>query len=183
MIAAVTGYIGTGKTTTSELFKKHGFSIVDVDGLGHILYTQPELRERLRAEFGMGVLDRSLNIDRKKLSRAVFTDTSKLAALNRIMHPYLRQAIKSAIGRVRGNAVVDVALFQELEVDRYAERVILVTADVDLVYKRLVGRYSKREIVNIMNTQKIVRKPDFLIENNGTVEDLSRRVEQIIPRL
>jgi len=182
MIIAITGYIGAGKTTTANIFRQHGFRVIDVDSLGHELLENPAVRERLRGEFGIRILDRSLNIDRKKLSKLVFGNEKMLMQLNRIMHPFLKEGIEKEVNRSSGNTVIDVALFRELEIGKYANKVILVQADIDRVYDRLNPEYTKKEIITIMNNQDIIRNPDYIIENNGTVEDLKRRVEQIINR-
>jgi len=183
MIIAITGYIGAGKTTTAGIFRQHGYKVIDVDSLGHELLKNPSVRERMRGEFGLAILGRNLEIDRKKLSKVVFGDDTKLNRLNRVIHPYLKSEIKREIAKLGDNIVIDVALYQELEVDRYAQKVILIQSDVSNVYERLNHLYSKREIITIMNNQNIIRKPDYIIENNGTIEDLKRRVGQIIDKL
>lgn len=183
MIVAITGYIGAGKTTTAGVFSQHGFKIIDVDALGHELLENAAVRERLRGEFGIRILDRNLNIDKNKLSRVVFSDERMLKQLNRITHPFLKTVIDKETQKSSGNTVIDAALYKELDIKKYADKVILVQADVDKIYDRLSPRYTKKEIVTIMNNQKIIHKPDYIIDNNGTIEDLKRRVGQIIDKL
>jgi dephospho-CoA kinase len=183
MIIAVTGYIGVGKSTTVSILRKHGYTVVDVDSLGHELLREGEVRDRLRAEFGVSVLDRSFDIDRAKLSKMVFGTPALLKKLNRIVHPFLIRALEKKLRSLSGNVVIDVALYNELEVHRFTDKTLLIQTDVGRIYERMEPRYTKREIINIMNGQEVVAKPDFIIENNGTVDDLKRRVEQILSSL
>jgi dephospho-CoA kinase len=183
MIIAVTGSIGAGKSTTAAILGRHGYTVVDVDKIGHELLNESEVRDRLRAEFGVSILDRIFNIDRQKLSKLVFANPASLEKLNRIVHPPLKRALQKKLSLISGNIVIDVALYNELEVRRYAEVTILIQTQVDHIYQRLVPRYTKREILNVMNNQQVVAKPDFIIENNGTVDELTRRIEQILSSL
>jgi len=183
MIIAITGYIGAGKTTTAGFFKGQGFHVINVDELGHELIDEPEIREKLKAEFGVKVMGRDLNVDRGKLSDLVFNDVGRLMTLNRIVHPFLKQLINKKIRDSSQNIVLDVALFRELNLDDVVQHVILIQADVTKVYDRLSSRYTKRQIINIMNNQKITQKADFIIENNGTIEELKKRVMEIIGKV
>jgi dephospho-CoA kinase len=181
MIVAITGYIGTGKTTTALIFKEHGYRMIEVDSLGHELLKDPEIRDRIRSEFGVKVLDRSLGIDRKRLGQIVFNDPSRLAVLNRIVHPYLKSELKKRVGT--GDVVIDCALYNELEVHGIADKTVLVVADIEHVYQRLYPRFTQRQVLNIMNSQTIAQKPDFIIENNGTLIEMRKRTIDVIGML
>jgi len=180
MIVAVTGYIGSGKSTTAQIMNHHGYAIVEVDLIGHELLEKNDLAEKLRAQFGIGILDRELNIDREKLSKIVFNDDLKLKKLNEIMHPTLKEEVQKRVEGSTENIVIDVALYTELDIDKLADRAILITTDVDKVYERLAPQYTKEEILNVMNNQILIKKPDHIIENNGTLQQLKSRVEQLL---
>ncbi len=183
MIIAITGYIGSGKTTAAAVFKESGFEVINVDSLGHEILKSPQVRERIRAEFGLAILNRELEIDRKKLSKVVFNDTEKLKVLNKIVHPDLKAAIYKLLKDSNKKIVVDVALFNELNLSPAVQKIILITADIVNIYERLKSRYEKREILTIMNSQSLPRSPDYIVENNGSIEDLHKRIRQIISEL
>ncbi|MBN2458137.1 dephospho-CoA kinase [Candidatus Woesearchaeota archaeon] len=180
MIIAITGYIGSGKSTAAGFFSMHGYRIINVDELGHELLRNNEVSEKLKAEFGIKVMGRDFQVDRDKLSSLVFNNPERLIALNRIVHPFLKQLIKNKISRSSENTVLDVALFRELNLDDVVEKVILIQTDVTKIYERLNNRFSKREIINVMNNQHIISKADHIIVNNGTKEELKKRVDQLV---
>jgi len=183
MIIAITGYIGAGKTTTAGFFHEHGYKVIEVDELGHGLLDNPEILEKLRAEFGIKILDRDLKIDRAKLSKLVFNNEDNLKTLNRIIHPTLCGHVKDMITRESGDAVIDVALYNELKIGQLVDVTILVTTDIPNIYERLNPQYTKQEILTVMNNQELVAKPDYIIDNNHSMDDLRKRVEKIILKL
>ena len=180
MIVAITGQIGAGKTTTAGIFAEHGFAVLGVDELGHDLLDNDEVSQKLRAEFGMQILDRDLRVDREKLSKIVFNDGQSLMKLNEIVHPLLKSEIRRRLEAAASDTAVDVALYEELGISEFADKVILVTSDLEHIYKRLAPLYTREEILNVMNHQRLVRSPDHILDNNGSLQDLKRKAEQLI---
>jgi len=183
MIVAVTGYIGSGKTTTASIFHQHDFSIIEVDTLGHELLDNEGISERLKGLFGTAILDRDLKIDRDKLAKVVFSNETRLKKLNEIMHPSLIELVRERVASATGDVVIDVALFVELEIEKLCDKAILVTTDVDKVYERMAPHYTKEEILTVMNNQQLIKNSDHTVDNNGTLQQLKSRIEQLIESL
>src|SRR3989344_6696037 len=94
MIIGITGSFGSGKTTVSNLFKKYGFTIIDVDKLYHDdFYKNHRLRNRIKKELG--------TLDRNELKKIVFSDYSKLKRLNGITHPVIIKMMKKEIQKLK----------------------------------------------------------------------------------
>jgi len=177
MRICVTGKIGAGKTTASELLSRAtGYKVIDVDAIGHGLLSDPKVQSKVLSEFGMDVLDDNMQIDRKKLSSAVFADKSKLERLNLIMHPYIIRILSE---RVTDKVIIDAALFNELKLSVHSDLTILIKAGQDVVFDRLKDRYSKSQIMNINDMQSLPLDFDYIIENNGTLDELREKVLNI----
>lgn len=93
----LTGSIATGKTTVSNIMKNLGAIIVDTDLITHSIYQYPSSTAlKIIEVFGSEYLDLYNNqIDRKKLSKLVFEDKDYLIKLNSIVHPDIRNEVKS----------------------------------------------------------------------------------------
>src|SRR3989344_8707806 len=139
MIIGITGSFGSGKTTVSNLFKKYGFTIIDVDKLYHDdFYRNHRLRNRIKKEFG--------TLDRNELKKIVFSDYSKLKRLNRITHPVIIKMVKKEIQKLKNNnknmnIAVDVPLLFEAKVEKLFDRIIVVKANK----KMQIGRILKKK--------------------------------------
>ena len=92
MIIGVTGSLGSGKTKVAKMFERLGAYRIDADKVCHSLMTPTaKVYRSIVKHFGTSVLGKARCIDRKKLARAVFKKRSKLALLDRLVHP---EAIK-----------------------------------------------------------------------------------------
>jgi dephospho-CoA kinase len=183
MIIAITGYIGSGKTTVANMFRDLGYRVVDVDKIGHELVEQEEISRKIVTAFGLGVANENLVIDRDKLGSYVFNNPVQLRLLNRIVHPYIINKIYESVKDSYENTILDVALFEELGLGKFAHKTILVKAYKKNIFKRKEIKYSKKQLENIIKSQRIPENPDFIIENNGSMHDLKKQVVDIYKRL
>jgi len=187
MIIGITGYIGVGKTTAAKyVSEKYDFKIIDVDALGHELLKSGEVRQSIVAEFGEKILGRNLEIDRKKLAEIVFSNTDLLQRLNKIIHVKLKENLKRIISENKEkneNVVIDVALLAEFELGRFCDFVIIIKTGIDRVYARLTKGYDKKQIINIMNNQKMPEKYDYIVENNDDLDKFKARLGQVIGKI
>ncbi len=183
MILSVTGYVGVGKSTVAKLFSQQGYVLIDVDTIGHALIKEKEIKDKLVAAFGIDILVRDLEIDRQKLRDIVFKDDLKVKNIDKIIHPRLIESLDLAVAESGSDIIIDVALYKELSVNKHSDKTILVTADLQNVYDRLNPRFSKEEVLSMMNNQDIITSADYIIENNRGVDDLRRVVEKIIEEI
>ena len=88
---ALTGGIGSGKSTVAEFFADHGATIIDADAISRELMEpgQPVLNE-VAAAFGRHLLDETGRLDRQALANIVFNDDDARQRLNGIVHPAVR---------------------------------------------------------------------------------------------
>ena len=97
----LTGGMGTGKSTASDIFRKLGAFIFDADKEAKLLLdTSKNIQNELIAEFGTDILNGENKIDRGKLARISFQDEEHQFILNSIIHPHIFQIIDKSFDRV-----------------------------------------------------------------------------------
>ena len=144
-IVAITGGIGSGKTTVAKLYRSLGVKTVDADAISREL-TAPggDALPPLRRAFGDGVFAEDGTLDRAALGRLAFADPSALERLNAIMHPMITERVQARLAAYReaGESAVllDVPLLFETGMDRLADAVICVTAPEEVRIRRVCDR-------------------------------------------
>ncbi len=139
---ALTGSIATGKSTVSKyLSENFGIKILDADLVGHEVLKEERIIQSIAQVFGKEVIKNG-SIDRKLLGEMVFSDRSKLAVLNSIVHPEL---IKSAMAEIKtlsqsGPVIFEAAILIEAGWHEHFEKIIITTCDKDVQLKRVMER-------------------------------------------
>ncbi len=183
MIIAITGFMGSGKTTAASFFP-HSWKRISADTAGHALLEDPRIVKRLTTAFGDTIITRG-KIDRALLAKHAFVNKKTLNKLNGIMHPPLREKLLQEIKKIRKerrNAVLDCALVRELALGTFVDCTILITTPLPLCAKR-VTRWSKKDITERIQVQKALQNQDFIIANTGSKNDLKKSVMKIVTAL
>lgn len=191
IILGITGGFGTGKSTAAKYFKAFGAEVIDADKIAHeAIRPDTIVYKRIVTAFGARILGKNRFIDRKKLSAVVFDKKAFLIKLNRIVHPEVVKAIKERIKHSHNcKIVLDVPLLFEAKLERLADKIIVVKASQANQIKRLSGKIklSEEEIKKRIHAQLPisvkVRKADFVIDNNGPLEETKKQLEQLRRRL
>jgi dephospho-CoA kinase len=187
VIAGLTGGIATGKSTVAEFLRQGGAVIVDADRIAHDVVRRhlPAWR-KIVARFGTEILQENEEIDREKLGRIIFHDARRKAELNRIVHPFVFQAMAAevnAIQRADPAAVViqDIPLLFESGMHRRLQRIIVVYVPEHVQFARLMQRNHLSEadamarIRSQMSIEEKKKMADILIDNSGTPEETRLR--------
>lgn len=187
----ITGSIGTGKSTFSEMLRKKGHFVLDADVLAkQNLEKSSPAHAKIVAEFGPAVLGTDGNIDRAALAKIVFSDRQKLEKLESISHPEVRLAVENAKDEHKKNnqkyLFYDVPLLFEKNMEKSFDLVVMVTCSVENQIKRIKSRnnWSDEEIQKRLAAQMPISqketKAHVLINNNGDLKDLSSEVEGFV---
>tara|TARA_B110001454_G_scaffold219111_1_gene250039 strand:- start:43837 stop:44478 length:642 start_codon:yes stop_codon:yes gene_type:complete len=187
----ITGSIGTGKSTFSNLLRKKGHFVLDADVLAkqNLEKTSPAFA-KIVAEFGRSILDANGNIDRGILAKIVFSDRQKLEKLESISHPEVQLVVEKSKDEHRKNnkkyLFYDVPLLFEKNMEKSFDLVVLVTCTVENQIKRIKARnnWSDEEIQKRLAAQLPLSekesKAHVLISNNGDLSQLSLEVDRFI---
>lgn len=176
IIVGITGHFGAGKSTASSFFPKQ-WKIVNVDALGHKLLLRNTIKERILKQFGKKVFKNN-KVNRKKLGFLVFADSRKRLLLNKIVHPALKKEIENEIKSTKRNIVLDCALLSELGLEKDVDYILLIRADETIKKQRLSTRFSEAEFQQRRNKQHLPRKPNIIILNNGSKQQLQKKVQK-----
>ena len=191
----LTGGIGSGKSSVSELFGDWGSYIFDADSVAkEILNDNETAQGEIIAEFGTDVLDGTNSIDKQKLARVAFQDEDNQLKLNTIIHPYVFQEIDKQFQKVLNLGkhdifVVDAALIYESGADTHMDYVIVVCSKIGLRTERVLsrGKISRDEFLQRSNLQWTdedkIQLADFVIHNNETKENLEKQAKSIYNKL
>ena len=192
---ALTGGIGTGKSTASKILMELGAFIFDADREAkNILKNNETIQSELIAEFGTDIMRGDENIDNNKLARIAFQDQDHQLRLNSIIHPYVFQEIDKNFDDALKNGthdifVVDAALIYESGADTHMDYVIVITALLKIRMERALQRetLTRDEILKRIDLQwseeEKIALADFVIHNDGTEKELRDSVTDIYNQL
>ena len=187
VIIGLLGGIASGKSTVASLLGELGARVVDADRIAHEVLADPETASEIAAIFGDDALDESGRPDRSRIARAAFSDGEKLARLEAVLHPRIRLRMEDEIRAAAGAKalVLDAPLLLEGGLVALADVVVYVEAPEAERVRRAEaerdwepGEIARREARQAPLREKR-RRAEKVILNNGSPEELSRRVSQL----
>ena len=187
LLVGLTGGIGSGKSTVSALLAERGAVIIDADRIARdVVEPGQPAYDKVVERFGRDVLDADERIDRPKLAAIVFGDRDALKDLERITHPAVgermtqRMAEESTTDHV---VVLDVPLLVE-KGSYETSGTIVVDTDPDVAVARVVAQRGmqeddvRRRMAAQVSREERLGKADFVIRNDGSMEDLRAEVDR-----
>lgn len=185
-IIGLTGGIGSGKSSVAQLFISKGIPVYIADVEAKKLMDSKKIIEKIRKVFGKEIFDEE-KINRIKLAAIVFNDPDKLAQLNAIVHPAVREHFVKWVSKHQDFPFIikEVAILFETGGEKYCDKVITVVAPTSLRLERVMKRDNTKEeaVIARMNNQwtdeQRILKSDFVIENID-FEETKLRVEEVL---
>lgn len=189
MKVALTGGIGSGKSTVAALLAAHGAVIVDADAIAREIVQpgQPAFVEIVQA-FGPDVVGSDGQLDRARLAQIVFSDEESLERLNAITHPRVAERTAEVMAEAPPDAVIvyDMPLLVEQGPAAVSgwDRIVVVDSPDDLRLERLVARgLNPEDAVRRMNAQATREQrlavADTVIDNAGDLAALELQVANL----
>lgn len=193
-VIALTGGIGSGKTSVANLLAGLGAAVVDTDEIAHEL-TAPNAAgtQAVAVEFGPGYLDANGALDRKRMRELVFSDAAAKEKLEAVLHPMIRAAVRNRINELSAHPaaevpyiVIVVPLLVETGAYReLARRVLVVDCPEDVQIDRVVRRsgLTREAVQAIMKNQATreerLRNADDIVLNDGDLPSLRDAVQKL----
>ena len=183
---ALTGGIGSGKSTVADFLDELGAYVIDSDQLARdVVERGTPGYEAVLAAFEDGILTDG-EIDRAKLAEIVFKDATARATLESIIHPLVRDAAEKMVKSLPADAVVinQIPLLVETDGAKRFDFVIAVSADEDIRRRRLIERGMKdyeitKRLAAQVNDAAREAIAHSVIRNNGSIDELRQVVEEL----
>jgi dephospho-CoA kinase len=184
-IVALTGNIGSGKSTVSKMFKKLGVPVYISDKEAKkLMQSSKKVRTSIMALLGdKAYVDKKLN--RKYIAQKVFENRELLNRLNAIVHPEVRKDfLKWAKKQKSPYVIQESAIIFENGLQDFYDKIVLITAPEQIRLKRVMERdqVAKSEILARMGSQWDEERKkalsDFVIDNIS-LKDTRLKVQEV----
>lgn len=178
-VVAITGGIGSGKSEVTSILRKLGYETVSCDELGKTVAAFPEVIKKVGILLGSDyVKDGQLN--RKAIRQKVFADSELLAKYNAIFFGEIKRLLTERLQNVKATVFVEIPVFDAFAFD--FDAVWLVEANVENRIERAVNRDGalRKNLEDIVNSQKICETYTCKIPNNGSLQDLETEVKKAL---
>jgi len=192
LIIGLTGGIGSGKTTVSNLFESLGVPIIDTDVIARELVDNNlSVLAEITDAFGKIILDDNGLLDRNKLAKIVFSQEQKKQQLEKILHPKIRLEVEKAIKIYREKLnrpqyiIIVIPLLFETNFHQLIDKILVVIANEENKIKRIIQRDDRppEEILSIIKSQvndsKRISNADDIIENNSDIKELEAKIQEL----
>jgi len=190
-LVGLTGNFGMGKSTVLKMFQRLGAVTYDADEIVAALLMEETVRERIRDLLGNDVFLGDGSLDKNRVASIVFADGALRRALEDILHPLVFKKIQSFLDRAGKRSrlvIVEVPLLFERSYEDRFQRIITIQAEQDRTLERLEAKGISRAdaLLRISSQLPIIEKigkSDFIIYNDGTLEETEQQVREIYEKL
>ncbi len=183
----LTGGIGSGKSTVSDLFKQHNIPVIDADEISHALVTPNSIPlTQIKHCFGHTSITPDGYLNRAQLRKIIFNNPEKKQQLEAIMHPLIFAEINQQLSRLQSAyVIIAVPLLIETQQQSLVDHILVIDCPIENQINRVELRdsLSRTEIIAIINTQ-VSRKTrlaqaNSIIHNTQDIHFLKQQVNQL----
>ena len=186
MLIALTGGIGSGKSTVARRWVELGATEIDADVLAREVVAPGSTGLALVAkQFGSEVLASDGTLDRAALARIAFSSEENRKLLESILHPLIQQLALEKVEGLSGIIVYTIPLFVESNSKLKFDKVVTISCDEEVRVKRLVESrgMSEGEAISRISAQASDAQreavSDIVIDSNCTMAELVGRADSV----
>jgi dephospho-CoA kinase len=193
-LLGLTGGIASGKSTVAAILRRLGAAIINADELSReVVQPEQDAWKEIITTFGPDILQEDKTLDRRKLRKIVFDNPHARKELEAIIHPRVRALAEKKISELvaAGNSIIvyEVPLLFEAQIHLWLRPVILVACETGTQRKRLLERdhlteiEAQRHLDAQMNLEEKRKLADYVIENDGNLEELEQKVRAVLQQI
>ena len=190
----LTGGIGSGKSTISNMIKSKDIPIIDADLISReVLNIYPEILQEIKETFGEEFVDEDGNLKRRELGNHIFGQDDLRKKLENIIIPYIKKEIFNRIEECNKSnekiCVVDAPTLIEHKINEKMDYNILVWVDKDTQIERVKLRdnMDHEEVIKRINSQmsleEKIKYVDFTIDNSGSLDNTKKELEEVLGKV
>ncbi|WP_102400092.1 dephospho-CoA kinase [Haloimpatiens massiliensis] len=187
----LTGGVGSGKSTVSNILREKGIKIIDADLISReVINIYPEIKEKIKETFGEVFFDKKGNLKRRELGNYIFKQSEKRKELERIIMPYIKKEIDLRFDDYEKSGeylcILDAPTLIEQEIYKYMNKNILVWVDRKNQIQRVMSRdnFTENQVLDRINSQMDLEEKkkyvDFIIDNSKDLIDTIKQINNII---
>jgi dephospho-CoA kinase len=187
MKVGLTGGIGAGKSTVADLFSQKGAVVIRSDELARqVIEPQTLGFQQVIDRFGKDLLNAEGYIDRAKLAQIVFKDDAALKDLENIIHPLVRSKTNQIIDQHTSETIIvnEIPLLLEKKMESLFDFLVIVISSEKnrlerLAHRGLTAEQATARMAKQVSDEQRKAAADFLIVNDGNLDQLEADVEKI----
>ena len=192
---ALTGGIACGKSTVSQIFKKLGMPVIDLDVIAReVVMPDTKGLDELVSLFGKAILNSDKSLNREALRQQLFGNPDNQKLIEEILHPKILEKMQMDIQKLNTQlVVVEVPLLVEQNLSPLFDRAIVVDCSKQNQLKRLLKRENMDEkLAKTMISAQASRKqrlalveklPTDILENNSVILEMEQEVQDLAKKL
>ena len=187
-VIALTGSMGSGKSQATNYISKF-YPVTDCDKINAQLLIKGQEGYNELVQLDWIQLDEQGEIDKKSMAFSMFSDIEKKKRVELILHPLIFKKIDEWVSKQTSSIVfVEVPILFEINAESRFDEVWCIYCDLDIALERLMAyrNFTKEEALARLQSQLDpeikISKSDVVIQNNGSLEELERNIDQYLER-
>jgi len=192
---ALTGGIACGKSSVSQLFKRIGIPIIDLDSIARkVVEPDTKALDELVSYFGSAILNSDKSLNREALRQRLFDNPKNQKIIEEILHPKILEKMHKDIKKLNAPIViVEVPLLVEQDLSNLFDRAIVVDCSKENQLKRLLKRKNINEkLAKSMISAQASREqrldlteklPTDIIGNNSKIFEMEQKTQDLAKKL
>ncbi len=190
IILGLTGSIGCGKSSLSNILKDNNIDIIDADIISRKIFEDEKLLALAFEHFGDSIKNKDGSLNRKALGNIVFNDDNKLIELNNLTHPKIKEKILNEIEKAKLYNKYIVAIDAPLLIEGgyldIVDKVLVITCNEDIQVNRIQKRdnCTKEEALSRISSQisqeDKVKYADYVLDNSGDLKELKEKTNEFL---
>ena len=182
----ITGSLASGKTTVAKIFAGKKFPLFSADKEVKEIYKQRIFIQKVSKKFKF----RNVKSIKSKMKKIISKNNNSIKDLEKIIHPIVRKKIKSFIKKNKKQKIIffEIPLLIESKLMKNYDIVIFVNSSKKVRKNRYLKRGSSEKMFNLLDKNQLtpqtkIKFSDYVINNNGSLKKLKKKIKTIQNKL